>query len=183
VPAPAVNTIKHRRQSLVGVRNSVSLPVISKKERFKALFVSRFSPDVAVDVAEKPLKEKLSPKKLVCTKHKTKPNTYASFHGLLTEDSFNLSGSLVFGLQVPNCSFLWQTQVYSSTPTTGDTVLSSVVLVGSVEPWFLPVMVQIPGNFDIFLSKYQGTWNQNVVGSRTVFTFLITKFTSKWHDL
>jgi hypothetical protein len=102
VPAPAVNTVEPRC-----VRNSALLPVISKKESFKALFVTTVSPEVAADVAEKPLKEKLSPKKLVCTRLKTKFNTYAPFHVLLTEDSFNLSGSLVFGIRASNGSFLW----------------------------------------------------------------------------
>lgn len=97
--APEVNTAKHRRQPLIGARNSASLSVISKKEKFKAFILSRFSPEVAVDVAEKPLKEKLSPRKLVCIRPETKFNTYAPFHVLLTEDSFNISGSLVFGLR------------------------------------------------------------------------------------
>jgi hypothetical protein len=35
--APSVNIIKHRRQPLVGVRNSAILPIVSKKERSKAL--------------------------------------------------------------------------------------------------------------------------------------------------
>jgi hypothetical protein len=38
--ALAVITVKHRRQPLIGVRNCASLPFISKKERFKALFIS-----------------------------------------------------------------------------------------------------------------------------------------------
>jgi hypothetical protein len=41
-----VSTVKHRRQPIIGVRNSQSLPVIAKKERTKALFVSGFSPEV-----------------------------------------------------------------------------------------------------------------------------------------
>jgi hypothetical protein len=45
--APIATTVKNkqRRQPLIGVRNCVSLPVVSKKERSRALFVSRFSPD------------------------------------------------------------------------------------------------------------------------------------------
>jgi hypothetical protein len=38
-----VNTIKYRRQPLIGVRNSANLTIVSKKERSKAIFVSRFS--------------------------------------------------------------------------------------------------------------------------------------------
>jgi hypothetical protein len=49
--APAVVTVKHCQQPLIGVRNT-----ISKKERFSALFVSRFSPDVTADDVEKSLK-------------------------------------------------------------------------------------------------------------------------------
>jgi hypothetical protein len=37
---PSVNTVRQRRQLLIGVRNSSSLPIVSKRERFKALFVS-----------------------------------------------------------------------------------------------------------------------------------------------
>jgi hypothetical protein len=45
-----------------------------------SLFFSRCSRKVSADDAEKSLKEKLSLKKLVCTRLKTKFNTYASFH-------------------------------------------------------------------------------------------------------
>jgi hypothetical protein len=57
--ALAVIIVDHRRQPLVGVRNSASLPIISGKERFKALFVSRFSPEITADDVEKCLKEQL----------------------------------------------------------------------------------------------------------------------------
>jgi hypothetical protein len=53
-------TVKHRRQPLIGVGNSVSLPINSKKERFKILSVSRFRPEVTADDVEKFLKEQLS---------------------------------------------------------------------------------------------------------------------------
>jgi hypothetical protein len=53
----AVTTVERRRQLLVGVWSSASLPVGLKKERFRALFVSRFSPEVTVDDVEKSLKE------------------------------------------------------------------------------------------------------------------------------
>jgi hypothetical protein len=68
---PAVSTVRHRRQPLIGVRNSPSLPVIVKKQRTKALFVSRFSPEVTTDDVHKSLKEQLSLKRLVCTRLRT----------------------------------------------------------------------------------------------------------------
>jgi hypothetical protein len=40
------------------------LPIILKNERFRALFLSRFSPEITADDVEEPLKEKLSLKKL-----------------------------------------------------------------------------------------------------------------------
>jgi hypothetical protein len=80
--APVATTVKNkqRRQPLIGVRNCVSLPVVSKRERSRALFVSRFSPEVTTVDIEESLKEQLSLKRLVCTRLKTKFNTYASFH-------------------------------------------------------------------------------------------------------
>jgi hypothetical protein len=66
------------------------LPVISKKERTKALFVSRFSPEVTAEDVHKSLKEQLSLKKLVCTRLKTKFISYASFHISVMEDEFSL---------------------------------------------------------------------------------------------
>jgi hypothetical protein len=53
---PSVNTVRQRRQPLIGVRNSASLPIVSKRERSKALVVSRFSPEVTAAVIEKSLK-------------------------------------------------------------------------------------------------------------------------------
>jgi hypothetical protein len=61
-----------------------------KKERTKALFVSRFSPEVTTDDVQKSLKEQLSLKMLDCTRLKTKFNSYASFHISVTEDEFPL---------------------------------------------------------------------------------------------
>jgi hypothetical protein len=51
----AATKVKPCRQPLIGVRNSASLPVVVKKERMKALFVSRFSPEVAADDGRKSL--------------------------------------------------------------------------------------------------------------------------------
>jgi hypothetical protein len=93
---PIATTVKNkqRRQPLIGVRNCVSLPVVSKKERSKALFVSRFNPDVTTVDIEESLKEQLSLKRLVCTRLKTKFNTYASFHVLVNEDDFPLVNNI-----------------------------------------------------------------------------------------
>jgi hypothetical protein len=85
---------KQRRQPLIGVRNCVSLPVVSKKERSKALCASRFSPEVTTVDIEESLKEQLSLKRLVCTRLKTKFNTYASFHVLVNEDDFPLVNNI-----------------------------------------------------------------------------------------
>jgi hypothetical protein len=74
---PAVIIFKHRRQSLIGMRNSASLPIISKKKRF----LSRFSHEVTADHVEKSLKEQLSLKKSISTRLKIKFNAYTSFHG------------------------------------------------------------------------------------------------------
>jgi hypothetical protein len=90
----AVNEVKPRRQPLIGVISSLSLPVISKAERFKALFVSRFSLDVTADDVHKSLKEQLSLKKLVYTKLKTKFNSYSSFHISVTDDEFALINNI-----------------------------------------------------------------------------------------
>jgi hypothetical protein len=86
----AVNKVKPRRQPLIGVSSSISLPVITKPERSKALFVSRFSPEVTADDIYKTLKEELSLKRLVCNKLKTECNSYSSFHISVTEDEFSV---------------------------------------------------------------------------------------------
>jgi hypothetical protein len=93
--AAAGSKITPRRQPLIGVRNSLALPVIAKPERSKALFVSRFSPEVTAEDVEKSLKEQLSFKMLVCTRLRTKYNSYASFHISVTEDEFPLINSTV----------------------------------------------------------------------------------------
>jgi hypothetical protein len=85
----AVNKVKPHRQPLIDVSSSLSLPVISKPERSKALFVSRFSPKVTADDVHRSLKEQLSLKRLVCTKLKTEFNSYSSFHISVTVDEFS----------------------------------------------------------------------------------------------
>jgi hypothetical protein len=42
----------------MGVWNSVSLQIITKKQRFRSLSFSRVSPEVTADDVEKPLKPK-----------------------------------------------------------------------------------------------------------------------------
>jgi hypothetical protein len=64
VGTAAVKNVIQRRQPLIGVRNSLSLPVITKNERSKALFVSRLSPEVTADDVHRSLKEQLSLKKV-----------------------------------------------------------------------------------------------------------------------
>jgi hypothetical protein len=100
------------------VRNSASLPVVSKRERSKSLFVSRFGPDVTAADIEKTSKEQLSLKRLVCTRLKTKFDAYASFHISVNEEDFPLinntavwpSGCLI----APFYGKLTSDQVYSS---------------------------------------------------------------------
>jgi hypothetical protein len=86
----AVNKVKLRTQPLLGVTSSLSLPVITKSERSKALFVSRFNPEVTADDVYKILKEQLSLRKLVCTKLETKFNSYSCFRICVMEDEFPL---------------------------------------------------------------------------------------------
>jgi hypothetical protein len=85
----AVNKVKPCRQPLISVSSSLSLPAISKPEKSKALFVSRFSLEVTADDVHKSLKEQLSLRKLVCTKLRTKFNSYSSFHISIMEDEFS----------------------------------------------------------------------------------------------
>jgi hypothetical protein len=92
-PAPAtipVNAIKLRRQPLTGVRNSANLQIVSRKERSKALFVSSFSPEVSASDIENSLKQQISLKMLVCTRLKTKFNSYSLFHVSFNEEDFPL---------------------------------------------------------------------------------------------
>jgi hypothetical protein len=58
--------------------------------RSKSLFVSRFSPDVTAADVESSLQDQLQLTSLVCTRLKTKHNSYASFHISVAEDDFHL---------------------------------------------------------------------------------------------
>jgi hypothetical protein len=73
VKIAVVTKVKPRRQPLIGVSSSLSLPVISKPERYKALFVSRFSPEVTADDVHMSLKEQLSLKQLYAPNSKVNP--------------------------------------------------------------------------------------------------------------
>jgi hypothetical protein len=165
--APVVVTVKHRRQPLIGVWNTVSLPSISKKGRFKAPFVSRFSPEVTTDDAERSLKEQLSLQKLGRCRLETKFNTYASFHVWVIEDEFPLinnigvcsAGCLILIFMVSSPLIRCTSQLHPSL----ETQLSPIVLIGSAE------VALIPSN------NVRGL-RTKLVGSRTMFTFLITKF-------
>jgi hypothetical protein len=81
---------RKRRTPTYGVRNSSSLPVVSKRNKTKALFVSRFSPEVSASDVDNSLKEQLKLSLAVCTKLKTRFNTYACLHVSVTEDDFPL---------------------------------------------------------------------------------------------
>ncbi|KDR17953.1 hypothetical protein L798_08171 [Zootermopsis nevadensis] len=123
-----VNTVRQRRQPLIGVRNSAALPIVCKRERSKALFVSRFSPGVSAADVEKSLKEQLSLKRLVCTRLKTKFDAYASFHISVNEVDFpliNNTGVWPNGcLIAPFYGKLTPDQVYSSSTPQSSAVLS-----------------------------------------------------------
>jgi hypothetical protein len=112
---------KHHRQPLIGARNSPSLPVVAKNVKTRALFVSRFSPEVTADI-HKSIVEQLGLNKLVCTRLKTKFNTYASFHISVAQDEFPLindSGVWPTGcLIAPYYGRLMPDQVF--TPVTPD---------------------------------------------------------------
>jgi hypothetical protein len=81
---------KKHKTRMIGVRNSYSLPIIARRVKTKALFVSRFSPDVTATDIENSLKEQPLLKSLVCTRLKTKFSTYASFHVSVTKEDFPL---------------------------------------------------------------------------------------------
>jgi hypothetical protein len=106
------------------------LLTVTKKERTKAIFVSRFCPDVTTDDVVTSLKEQLSLKKLSCTRLKTKFSTYASFHVSVLEDEFpliNNTGVWPAGcLIAPFYGKLTPDMIYSpSAPVIGDKCLTS----------------------------------------------------------
>jgi hypothetical protein len=91
--AAVANKTKKSRVAMIGVRNSSSLTVVQKRVRRKSLFVSRFSPHVTASDVENSLKDQLQLASLVCTRLKTKHNSYASFHVSVAEDDFHLNNN------------------------------------------------------------------------------------------
>jgi hypothetical protein len=101
-----------------------------KTVKTKALFVSRFSPDVTSVETENSLKEQLLLKSLVCTRLKTKFSTYASFHVSVAEEDFPLISNV--GVWPDGCLIapfygrLYPEQVFSSVnPVSGDPSVQS----------------------------------------------------------
>jgi protein tyrosine phosphatase (PTP) superfamily phosphohydrolase (DUF442 family) len=86
---PTIATKRHKA-TMIGVRSSSSLPVVAKKIRPKALFLSRFSPQVTVSDIEKSLREQMKLASLVCNRLTTKSDSYVSFHVSVSEDNFPL---------------------------------------------------------------------------------------------
>jgi hypothetical protein len=52
-------SVRQPKITVIGVRNTSTLPVVSKQVRTKALFLSRFSPEVSSRDIENSLKEQL----------------------------------------------------------------------------------------------------------------------------
>jgi hypothetical protein len=73
--ASTVNTAKHRRQPLIGLRNSH----FCQQAKSNVLFVSGFTPEFSADDVEKSLKRQLNLRKFVCTRLKTKFNNIHNF--------------------------------------------------------------------------------------------------------
>jgi hypothetical protein len=79
---------------MIGVRHSSSLPIIARRLKTEALFVSRFSPDVTSTNIENSLKVQPLVKSLVCIRLKTQFVTHTSFHFSATEEDFPLINPL-----------------------------------------------------------------------------------------
>jgi hypothetical protein len=89
-PSLLTITTKSHKATMIWVRSSSSLPIVAKKIRSKALFVSRFSPQVIAHDIEKSLREQLKLASLACTRLKTKFDSYSSFQVSVSEDDFPL---------------------------------------------------------------------------------------------
>jgi len=87
-PNDAARTHK-TRQPLIGVLEC-SIPVVKKAVRRKALFVSRFDPQVSEEDIKNSLKNLVKLSSLNCTKLKTKFSSYSSFHVSVEESDFTL---------------------------------------------------------------------------------------------
>jgi hypothetical protein len=109
---------KRHKTTKIGVRNSSSLHIIAGRVKTKALFVSRFSPDVTSTDRENFLKEQLLLKSLVCTWLKTKFSIYATFLVSVTEKNFPLINNVGVWpdgcLIAPFCGRLNPEQIFTS---------------------------------------------------------------------
>jgi hypothetical protein len=127
------------RTLLIGNKNGSSLPTVPKRVRTKALFVSRFSPEVSSADVEQSLKDQLELASLKCTKLKTKYDSYSSFHISVSEDDFHLinnadvwpAGCLV----APYFGRLNPDQIYS--------VANLTPFVPPLQQVFLPLTVKV----------------------------------------
>lgn len=86
-----------RTRAQLGVRNSDSLKTITKPlRRSKALFVSRFTPEVSVQEITNYVKNELNLEQLQVTKLRTKHASYSSFHVSVAEQDFERINNTVF---------------------------------------------------------------------------------------
>jgi hypothetical protein len=72
---------------MIGVQKNSMLPVITKKAKSK-YFLSHFSPDITPEDIQKSLEEQLKLSFTICTRLKTKFNTYASLHTSTNRKNF-----------------------------------------------------------------------------------------------
>jgi hypothetical protein len=79
IPSGVPSPPRTSRTPLFGNKSGSSLSTVPKRVRTKALFVSRFSPEVSSADVEKSLKDQLELASLKCTKLKTKYNSYFCF--------------------------------------------------------------------------------------------------------
>jgi hypothetical protein len=90
IPSGVPNPLTKPRPLLIGNKSGSSLSTVPKRVRTKALFVSRFSPEVSSAEVEQSLNDQLELVSLKCTRLKTKYNSYSSFHISVSEDDFDL---------------------------------------------------------------------------------------------
>ena len=90
IPSGVPNPPRRNRTPLFGNKSGSSLTTVPKRVRTKALFVSRFSPEVTSADVDQSLKDQLELASLKCTKLKTKFSSYSSFHISVSEDDFHL---------------------------------------------------------------------------------------------
>nr|CAD7457768.1 unnamed protein product [Timema tahoe] len=76
------------RKLLTGNKIATDLQTVNKVFKKKSLFVTRFSPEVSSLAIQSYLNKELNLDYLVCSKLKTKFNSYSSFHISVKEDDF-----------------------------------------------------------------------------------------------